>query len=60
MKKKLAAVLALAALASLGAVLPGCMVVPLAEPAPLYVAPARPVVVHPHHRHHWRGPRYRY
>lgn len=55
--------LALAALVPLAAILPGCMVVPLAEPAPAYVAPARPVVMHPHHRHHWhqwRGPRYRY
>jgi hypothetical protein len=43
---------------------PGCMVVPLAEPVPAYVAPSRPVVVHPprHHyrNHYWRGPRYAY
>ena len=56
--KKTIALLALA----LG--VPGCMVVPLAEPVPAYVAPSRPVVVHPprHHyrNHYWRGPRYQY
>ena len=59
MRTKLAAFLAF----GLAAVLPGCMVVPLAEPAPAYSLPARAVVVHPrrpYHRHHWRGPRYGY
>jgi hypothetical protein len=41
--------------------LPGCMVVPLAEPLPVYAAPAaRTVVVHPHRPHHRHYPRYYY